>query len=59
MRVNEMFFAKIDFLCRCDQTSSNYFKTKICSIMCKKNENDFEMQKKCENVFAIKKSEII
>ena len=52
-------FQKSIFLCRCNQISLNHFETKICSIMYKKNENVFEMQKKYENIFLIQKFEII
>ena len=52
------FSRKSIFLCRCDRISLDYFEAKMCSIMCEKNENVFEMQMKNENVFAIKKFEI-
>ena len=52
------FSRKLIFLCRCDRISLDYFEAKMCSIMCEKNENVFEMQMKNENVFAIKKFEI-
>ena len=53
------FSRKSIFLCRCDQISLNYFETKMCSMICEKNENVFKMQMKNENVFAIKKSEVL
>ena len=52
------FSRKSIFLCRCDRISLDYFEAKMCSMMCEKNENVFEMQIKNENAFAIKKSEV-
>ena len=52
------FSRKSIFLCRCDRISLNYFETKMCSIMCEKNENVFEIQMKNKYVFVIKKFEV-